>query len=414
MNKEIEVDALIIGGGPAGFFGALACKAAKPQARVVILEKSAKPLAKILVSGGGRCNLTNATFDPAQLVTNYPRGGKALRGAFTRFSTRDTIAWFESHGVALKTEPDGRVFPVSDDANTIAQCLLSAAESCGVTLRIECAAHRLHEFPSHFEVDTNTGETFHSSTVLLTTGGDRNSFPLAAACGHTIIPPVPSLFSFSIRDARLEGLSGLSVENATLKLKNTRWQETGPFLITHRGISGPAVLKLSAWAARDLHKAQYHMDLQVNFLPGWNPETLYQHLLQLKEEIPEQSPHPMQLKVQLPRRFWQRLLEAADIAAGTLWRNCSQTRLYQFANQLTRAEFRVEGRAEFKDEFVTAGGVDLKEVDFRSMQSKLIPGLFFAGEVLDIDGLTGGFNFQNTWTTGYIAGQALAQYLEEL
>jgi len=408
------VDVLVIGGGPAGFFGALACKQANPNAKILIMEKSSKPLAKILISGGGRCNLTNATFEPAQLVNFYPRGGKALRGAFTRFSPKDTIQWFESHGVTLKTEPDGRVFPVSDDANTIAQCLLSATERSGIGLRTECAALSLLDFPTHFEVDTSTGETIQASAVLLTTGGERSGYPLAAACGHTMIPPVPSLFSLAIRDARLEGLSGLSVQRANLKLKGTRWQETGAFLITHRGISGPAPLKLSAWAARDLYDAQYRLDLQINFLPEWNPETLYARLLELKSQIPEQAPQPQQLDIQVPRRLWQRLLESADIAAGTLWRNCSNPRLYQLANQLTRAEFHVEGRAEFKDEFVTAGGIDLKEVDFRSMQSKLIPGLFFAGEVLDVDGLTGGFNFQNAWTTGYIAGQSLAEYLEGL
>ncbi|KPL71461.1 hypothetical protein ADN00_17420 [Ornatilinea apprima] len=413
-DLDRKVDLLIIGGGPAGFFGALACKAARPASSVLILEKSAKPLSKVLVSGGGRCNLTNATFDPAQLVHFYPRGGKALRGAFSRFAPQDTMQWFESHGVALKTEADGRVFPVSDDARTIVQCLLSEAERAGVELRTHSPVEALHCGQHGFQVRTSGTEILHARTLLLATGGDRNSFALAAACGHTLIPPVPSLFSFAIRDTRLEGLAGLSAENAEIRLAGTRLQTTGPFIITHTGISGPAVLKLSAWAARELNTAQYQMDIFINFLPGFNPETLYPRLLEIREQNPDQTAYPQALGLSLPRRLWARLLAAADIAAGTLWRNCSNTRLYQLAQQITRAEFHLQGRGEFKDEFVTAGGVDLNEVDFRAMQSKLVPGLFFAGEVLNIDGLTGGFNFQNAWTTSYIAGQAVADYLNRL
>lgn len=409
MNSTPEYDLVVIGGGAAGVFGAVTFAAARPGARVCVLEKAAVPLGKVRISGGGRCNLTHACFDPAQLVQSYPRGARELRGAFTRFQPRDTIQWFESRGVPLKTEPDGRVFPVSDRSESIIACLTGEATRTGVDVRClspVSAVRRTVE--GTFQVELRQGDFLSTRSLLLATGGERAGMALAGSLGHTLIPPVPSLFTFSITDPRLSGLEGVSVPTAHLALPSARLDASGPLLITHWGLSGPAVLRLSAWGARALHEAGYRIPLLVNWISPHNPETISGRLNDLRAAesrrlVLARSPLP-----DLPLRLWKALASAAGIPEELTWANLSRAQLTGLAEQLTRCRFEIQGKGQFKEEFVTCGGVALNEVDFRSMQSRILPGLYLAGEILDIDGLTGGFNFQSAWTTAWIAGQAIA------
>jgi predicted Rossmann fold flavoprotein len=431
------IDFAIIGGGAAGFFAAIACAealqtVAAHKPRIVILEKTGHPLAKVLISGGGRCNVTHACFDPAQLVQSYPRGAKALRGAFTRFQPADTIAWFEKHGVPLKTEADGRVFPASDAAQSVVNCLREAAEHAGVALwthmgvkEIAQAGNPQAPFLLHLQAGRSLAglspypENVAARSILLATGGEAGGFRLASELGHSIEPPVPSLFTFSITDRRLEGLAGLSVQNTALKLCAEDGSElhlpgleqSGPTLITHWGLSGPAVLRLSAWGARWLQAHSYRAGLLINWLGAASREEALAFLRQYKDnrtnagqKVTAYSPyHP------IPSRLWKRLTQAAGIVEQLNWGDVSKTMLSSLAEELTRGSYQVQGKGPFKEEFVTCGGVNLDQVNFKTMESRLVPGLYLAGEVLDIDGLTGGFNFQNAWTTGWIAGTSLAQ-----
>lgn len=409
MQNTPEYDLVVIGGGAAGFFGAVTFSAIRPGARVCILEKAAVPLGKVRISGGGRCNLTHACFDPAQLVQYYPRGSRELRGAFTRFQPRDTIQWFESRGVPLKTEPDGRVFPVSDRSESIIACLTGEAARSGIDVRcLSPVAGLRRTAEGAFQVELRQGNILSTRSLLLASGGDRAGMALAGSLGHTLVPPVPSLFSFTIPDPRLAGLEGVSVPAAHLSLPSARLDASGPLLITHWGLSGPAVLRLSAWGARALHEANYHMPLLVNWTPPHNPETIlsrFNHLraTEGRRQALGRSPLP-----DLPLRLWKALASAAGIPETLTWANLSRVQLSRLADQLTRCALDIQGKGQFKDEFVTCGGVALNEVDFRSMQSRILPGLFLAGEILDIDGLTGGFNFQSAWTTAWIAGHAIA------
>lgn len=407
-------------------FAAIACaETLGARGTVTVLESTSQPLAKVLISGGGRCNVTHACFEPRALVQRYPRGGRELLGAFHRFQPRDTVEWFEHRGVQLKTEPDGRMFPTTDDSATIAQCLLRAAEQAGVQLttalgvrtveRIEPGRSRsaadddARPAGAGFWVTLTDGTQRRCERLLLATGGNRSSagLTIAAKLGHAVEPPVPSLFTFHIEDPRLDGLTGVALEDVSVSVPGTRLRETGPLLVTHWGLSGPAILKLSAWGARELATAGYDFPLRVNFAGAQKADSVIQLLVQAREQNPRKqlvtwSPLPM------PQRFWERLVGASGVAAGTTWSQLSKVALTRLAAQVTAAEFRVIGKSLFKDEFVTCGGVRLSEVDFRSMESRLCPGLYFAGEVLDIDGVTGGFNFQAAWTTGWLAGQAMA------
>jgi predicted Rossmann fold flavoprotein len=402
-------DLIIVGGGPAGFFAAAACAAAQPASRIVILEKSAAVLAKVRISGGGRCNITHACFDPAQLVQFYPRGSQALRGAFSRFQPSDTIAWFETHGAALKTEPDGRVFPVSDSSLTIIACLESEIRRAGVQVRTHAGVKMVRKEGQTFQVEINSGEVLASRSVLLTTGGDRAGFELISALGHSLVPPAPSLFTFTITDPRLKNLPGISVQDVRLTLPAFKLEQRGPLLVTHWGVSGPVVLRLSAWGARPLFQASYRTPLLINWLPDAHLDSAHQVLLDAKIAQSRQYVSAHSPISSLPQRLWQELTTFCGISADQTWANTSRVQLARLSAELVRGEYAIIGKGEFKDEFVTCGGIALSEVDFRSMQSKKIPGLFFAGEVLDIDGLTGGFNFQNAWTTGWIAGQSIAR-----
>ena len=399
-----------MGGGAAGFFGAIATAAAHPRLSVTVLEAGPQPLAKVRISGGGRCNVTHACFDPALLVQNYPRGGKALRGAFTRFQPRDTVAWFGRHGVKLKTEADGRMFPVSDDSATIIDSLIEAAHYTGVRLRTRTAVTGVNHTKQGFELSLRSGEQLCCDRLLLATGSSPQGHKLAQALGHQIEPPVPSLFTFNLPDTHLRELAGISQAPVRLRLMlpDTKpLEQTGPLLITHWGLSGPAVLKLSAWGARALHQHQYRATLQVNWLPNDSPEALRQLLLDTKAEHPRRAIASI-CPVPMPRRLWQYLIARASILPDDRWADLSKKSINQILHELTQGIYPIMGRGVFKDEFVTCGGIRLKQVDFKTMASRCCPGLYLAGEILDIDGITGGFNFQSAWTTGWLAGQAIA------
>lgn len=401
----------MIGGGAAGFFGAIVCAEAHPHAQVTLLEAARDPLAKVRISGGGRCNVTHACFDPALLVQHYPRGGKALRGAFSRFQAKDTIAWFEARGVGLKTEADGRIFPVTDDSATIVNCLMNTATRAGVKIRTGVAVKSLTRREEGFHLVLKGGEELQAEQVLLATGSGPQGYAIAQSLGHAISPPVPSLFTFTVPDPRLKNLAGVSVQTAHLRLQagsHKPLEQMGAVLITHWGVSGPAVLKLSAWGARVLSEQQYRATLTVNWLPQYNPETLRQDLLKVKSQLPRRSLSG-NCPVPIPRRLWDQLASYVGIGAEVRWAEVSNKHLNSLIQELTRGEFKITGKGAFKEEFVTCGGVNLKEVDFKTMESRCCPGLYLAGEVLDIDGVTGGFNFQSAWTTGWLAGQAMGE-----
>ena len=420
MGRQIG----IIGGGAAGFFAAITAAEAARDATVTIYEATAHLLAKVKVSGGGRCNVTHACFEPRQLVERYPRGKRELLGAFTRWQPRDTVEWFAARGVELKTEADGRMFPVTDDSQTIVDCLMTAARNAGVVIRTHCGVKSVERVDpnafgavesalgstrSTFALALTTGETVTCDRLLVATGGNKSSagFVIAQHFGHTIEPPVPSLFTFHIKDPRLADLSGVSVEEAVTAVRGTKLKERGPLLITHWGMSGPAILKLSAWGARELHDCNYQFTLLVNWAPAYAAEALLAELTAARAANPKKQAGTW-CPVGLPLRLWEKLLGAAGIPPATQWAVVSGAALRALAAQIGAGEFAVTGKSMFKEEFVTCGGVRLSEVDFKTMGSRLVPGLHFAGEVLDIDGVTGGFNFQAAWTGGWLAGQAMA------
>ena len=407
---------VVVGGGAAGFFAAIAC-AEKLGARgtVTIYETTAQPLAKVRVSGGGRCNVTHACFEPRELVKKYPRGGRELLGAFHKWQPRDMVVWLAERGVETKAEEDGRMFPVTDDSGTIVDCLTRAAEKAGVRVMTSMGVRAVERAgdkagPGDFWITLTDGTGLRCERLLLATGGNRSSVGLsiAEAQGHTIEPPVPSLFTFHIDDARLIGLSGVSVENAVVSVAGTKLRTDGPMLITHWGLSGPAILKLSAWGARELANRNYEFTLTVNWTGTHTRDSLVRELTEVrgknpKKQITTWSP------LEMPQRLWERLVVSAGIPATTPWAQVGNAALGTLATQLTAAELKVVGKSLFKDEFVTCGGVKLSEVDFKTMESRVCRGLHFAGEVLDVDGVTGGFNFQAAWTTGWLAGQAMGE-----
>ena len=406
MQLGTSLTIVVMGGGAAGIFGAIAAAEAHPHARVIVLEKSRQLLSKVRISGGGRCNVTHACFDPIALSRHYPRGSKALVGPFSRFQPRDTIAWFEARGVRLKTEGDGRIFPVTDSSETIIECLLSAASKAGVKIWTEVAVQRVEKRDTGFLLHLRNLEPLFCNRLLLASGSAPAGLDLAASLGHTLVPPVPSLFTFNIADKRLEGLSGVSVDPVHLKLKACDLSESGPLLITHWGMSGPAVLKLSAWGARTLHSLHYKTELTVNWLPAFNEDALRSLLLATKEQRPQKTV-AAESCVALPKSLWKSLVVAAQIAEAQRWSHLSSAQLRSLLDELLRGRYLLDGKSAYKEEFVTSGGVDLKEVDFKRFESRLCPGLHFAGEVLDIDGVTGGFNFQNAWTGSFIAAQSM-------
>lgn len=397
-------DILVVGGGAAGFFTAINIAERDPKLSIAILERGKEVLTKVRVSGGGRCNVTHACFIPNELAKFYPRGEKELKGPFHQFCSGDTIEWFEKNGVALKIEDDGRMFPVSDSSQTIIDCFVSLTKKYKIEVLTGQSVQSIFKGEKKWKVDTNH-EQFQCEKLIMTTGSNPKIWEMLESIGHTIVEPVPSLFTFNIKDDRIKELMGVSAF-ASVKVKNSKLKASGPLLITHWGMSGPGILRLSAWGARELAQKNYQFILEVNWLNDWNFEETEIHLKELKQEhskkiLSKKSPF------EFPNRLWEKLVSASGIAAETKWADVSKKQLTDLANQLVNGQFQVNGKSTFKEEFVTAGGIDLKEINFKTMASKLHENLFFAGEIVNIDAITGGFNFQNAWTCGFILANAI-------
>jgi predicted Rossmann fold flavoprotein len=401
-------DLIVVGGGAAGFFSAITC-AEHSGKSVLILEKTSQLLQKVKISGGGRCNVTHHCFEPRELSENYPRGEKSLIGPFHRFGAADTVDWFASRGVTLKTEADGRMFPDTDSSQTIVDTLVGAANAAGVSVHISEGVTSVVKNEDNFELETDTGNSYTAASVLIATGGTRFAAgaKLAASFGHHLQPPTPSLFTFKIKDPRIDGLLGLSVSPAEVRIQQSKLRSRGPVLITHWGMSGPGILKISAVGARELAERDYRFDISVNWLPDADPAAVVteKRLSEAKRQLSSRSPF-----ASIPKRLWLRLLTAAEVPDTTTWSQLTKKQATQLLSQLTASTFKVSGKSTNKDEFVTCGGISLNEINFQTMESKLVQGLYFAGEVIDVDGVTGGFNFQNAWTNGFHAGSDIAAH----
>lgn len=397
-------DCIIVGGGAAGFFTAINIVEKNPKLKVAILERGAEVLGKVRISGGGRCNVTHACFEPNELVKFYPRGEKELRGPFHQFCSGDTIEWFSHHGVELKIEEDGRMFPVSNSSQTIIDCFLKATQQLGITVLTGQSVQSIFKKDDFWKIDTQN-QNYQAEKLILATGSNPKIWEMLQSFGHAIVSPVPSLFTFNIKDTRIKELPGVSAM-VSVRVKDTKLTSTGPLLITHWGMSGPAILKLSAWGARILSEKNYQFTIFVNWLNDIDTNDVAKILKTLKQEnvkktVSKKSPF------ELTNRLWESLVLASGISQETKWADLSKIQLQNLANQLTNSNFQVNGKSTFKEEFVTAGGIDLKEINFKTMESKLHKNLFFAGEIVNIDAITGGFNFQNAWTSGFIVANAI-------
>ena len=400
---------VVAGGGAAGFFGAITAAEKNPQATVLLLEKGPHLLAKVKISGGGRCNVTHACFDPRELSTRYPRGGKALMGPLTRFGPEETVRWFESRGVKLKTESDGRMFPVTDSSQSVIDCLTQAAHQAGVKIMPKAGIQsiRVRE-GGGFLLELTHGASMECDRLLWAGGGCRSeSYPLSAL-GHGLVSPVPSLFTFHIEHPWIHSLAGLSVPEVEVSVAAHSLKEKGPLLFTHQGLSGPAILRLSAWGARPLHEKNYQFPLRINWLPQLSKDAILKEI-QIRRKTQGAQMVLRSKWTPLPSRLWEQLACQAGITTEDRWSKLPREFGIQLAQMLHSMELTVHGKSMNKEEFVTCGGVPLKEVDLKTMESRLVPGLYFAGEALDIDGITGGFNFQAAWTTGWLAGQSMAE-----
>mgnify|MGYP000595537640 CR=1 FL=1 len=400
---------LVVGGGPAGFFAAIAAAQRYPEHEVTLIEKNRQLLSKVRISGGGRCNVTHACFDPTILVSAYPRGSKELKGPFSLFHTKDTIKWFEEKGVKLKTEEDGRMFPITDCSETIIQCLQAQAAFYQVKVKTEAAVSQVTFCDKKFAVELSNQQQLKVDRLLFATGSHPKSYQLIESLGHSVVPLVPSLFTFNIPSSPLRHLAGVSCLNVKAQLPALSLEQVGSLLITHWGLSGPAILKLSALAARKMHAVNYQTSLRLDWLPQETSEQVREKIIKAKEKLKHKQVATESLFTSLCRQLWKQLVEEAKIPTSLRWGHLSNYQLKQLLDQLKKMELQIEGKTTYKQEFVTAGGIHLKEINFKKMESKLVPGLFFAGEVLNIDGITGGFNFQNCWTTGWIAGQAIGE-----
>ena len=391
----------IIGGGAAGIFAAINIKSKHPDYSVTVIEKSNKLLQKVKISGGGRCNVTHYCFDPKELVQNYPRGKKELLSVFHQFQPADTIEWFAKRGVTLKVEEDGRMFPETDNSQTIINCFLHEMEKLHIEVLFNTSVNNIIPENNRFILETNK-QNYPFDAVIVATGGLNTSekFSFLKNTGHTIIPPVPSLFTFKINNKNLHQLAGISVQNAVVSFPNLKLQQQGPLLITHQGISGPAVIKLSAFAARHLADRKYKETIRINWIDSSFDEVL--HELGNFKLLNEGKKLKNTVLYDLPKRLWWFLLQESNINEELSWNNLSKKSMHRLAENLTAYNRQISGRSPFKEEFVTCGGVSRKEIDFRTMQSKLVPGLFFCGEVIDIDALTGGFNFLAAWSTARV------------
>jgi predicted Rossmann fold flavoprotein len=402
-----KYDIILVGGGAAGFFTAINIAERNPKLKIAILERGKTVLEKVRISGGGRCNVTHAEFVPKELAKNYPRGEKELIGPFHQFCSGDTIEWFANHGVELKIEDDGRMFPTTDSSQTIIDCFLQAVQQLKIEVLTSQSVQSIFQGNDYWKVETNH-ETYSCQKLIMTTGSNPKVWEMLQNIGHTIVPPVPSLFTFNIKDARIKDLMGISAV-ATVKVKGTKLEASGPTLITHWGMSGPGILRLSAWGANLLAAKNYQFTIQVNWLNDATLEETVETLKELKaihskKIISKKSPFDF------PNRLWESLVHASGIGTFSTsnegqevkWADVSNKQLMALAVQLTNGEFQVNGKSTFKEEFVTAGGIALKEINFKTMESKLLPNLYFAGEIVNIDAITGGFNFQNAWTSGFI------------
>ncbi|WP_338646447.1 NAD(P)/FAD-dependent oxidoreductase [Flavobacterium sp. KS-LB2] len=402
MNQNFDI--IIVGGGAAGFFTAINIVEKNPKLKVAILERGAEVLQKVRISGGGRCNVTHACFEPNELVKFYPRGEKELRGPFHQFCSGDTIEWFEKHGVELKIEADGRMFPVSNSSQTIIDCFLKATQKLGIAVLTGQSVQSIFKKDTAWKVETQT-ENYLAEKLILSTGSNPKVWEMLQNFGHAVVSPVPSLFTFNIKDSRIKELPGVATQ-VTVKVKDTKLTTTGPLLITHWGMSGPAILKLSAWGARILHDKNYQFTIFVNWLNDEDTADVEKKLKELKQEHAKKSVSKKS-PFELTNRLWESLVLASSIEVETKWADLSKIQLQNLANQLTNATFQVNGKSTFKEEFVTAGGIDLKEINFKTMESKLHKNLYFAGEIVNIDAITGGFNFQNAWTSGFIVAASI-------
>lgn len=409
MSNQKTFDLIVIGGGAAGFFGAINAALKNPKLKIAILEKSPKLLSKVRVSGGGRCNVTHHCFEATPLSQHYPRGQKELKKLFRGFQATDTIKWFEDLGVQLKTEEDGRMFPTTDDSETIINCFLKEANRFGIQIFLNEGVNAMSKEEKKFQIKTND-QTFIAKKILIAIGGhpQPTAYDFIRTLGHTVDPLIPSLFTFNDSEKKFKDLMGVSVANATVKIASTSFSEHGPVLITHWGLSGPAIIKLSAWAAQYLHEKKYMFTALVNWTGGEGEDSLRSFLQNQKANRGKQKimTNPM---FSLPSRLWERLVALAEIAEEKIWAEASNKEINKLIELLIRCPFHIKGKTTFKEEFVTCGGVSLTEIDLETMQSKKVEGLYFAGEVLDIDGETGGFNFQAAWTTSYLAAQAIAR-----
>jgi len=403
MNQKYDI--IIVGGGAAGFFTAINCVEKNPNLKVAILERGAEVLNKVRISGGGRCNVTHACFEPNELVKFYPRGEKELRGPFHQFCSGDTVEWFEKHGIELKIEADGRMFPVSNSSQTIIDCFLEATKKLKIDILTNQSVQSIYKTNDYWKIET-PNEQFSAQKLILATGSNPKIWEMLQTFGHLVVNPVPSLFTFNIKDARIKELPGVATQ-VSIKVKDTKLSSNGPLLITHWGMSGPAILKLSAWGARILHDKNYQFTIFVNWLNDLDFEDVEKILKELKLEhakkaVSKKSPF------EITNRLWESLVLASGIEAETKWADLSKIQLQNLSEQLTNGAFQVNGKSTFKEEFVTAGGIDLKEINFKTMESKLHENLYFAGEIVNIDAITGGFNFQNAWTSGFIVAEAIA------
>ncbi len=402
MNSKYDI--IVVGGGAAGFFTAINCVEKNPKLKIALLERGKTVLEKVRISGGGRCNVTHAEFVPNELVKNYPRGEKELRGPFHQFCSGDTVEWFSNRGVALKIEDDGRMFPTSDSSQTIIDCFLNEVKRLKIDVLTSQSVQSIYQGEDYWKVETNT-ETFLCQKLVMTTGSNPKIWDMLSGIEHNIISPVPSLFTFNCKDIRIKNLMGISA-NVSVKINNTSLKNNGALLITHWGFSGPAILKLSAFGARELFDKKYQFTLQINWLKNYHFDEVLQELKNLKIEhskkiVSKKSPFD------LSNRLWESLVLASTISESLKWADVTKQQLINLANQLTNSEFQINGKSTFKEEFVTAGGIDLKEINFKTMESKLHKNLFFAGEIVNIDAITGGFNFQNAWTSGFIVANAI-------
>lgn len=398
-------DRIIVGGGAAGFFTAINIAENNRSLKVLILERGKEVLNKVRISGGGRCNVTHAEFIPAELVRKYPRGSKELRGPFHKFMTGDTIGWFEDRGVSLKTEDDGRMFPVTDSSETIIDCFRKECDKLKIEVRTGESLKSFSSEGDYWQIEVGSKE-YSCEKLMLATGSNSKIWNLLKSSGHSIVEAVPSLFTFNIKDERIKDLPGIALD-AEVEIPGAKLSSDGPLLITHWGFSGPAILKLSAWGARALNELQYKFSIKVNWVPGENELSIIETLKDLKQEHSKQQVYK-RAQFDLPKRLWHSLVLASGISQDSKWADLNKQQLSNLGVQLTAAEFKVNGKSTFKEEFVTAGGIDLKEVDFQTFESKLHPNLYFAGEILNIDAITGGFNFQNAWTGGFLAAKAMS------